>query len=108
MFHFENAYEIPHVRVRGFACKTNLPSNTAFRGFGGPQGMLACETMIREIAEYLNRNAEDVMRMNLYREGDLTHYNQKLEYCTMLRCWDECVSSSNFAGRKKEVEQFNR
>jgi xanthine dehydrogenase/oxidase len=60
MFHFENAYYIPNVRVRGYICKTNLPSNTAFRGFGGPQGMFFGENMIREIASYLNKDPIEV------------------------------------------------
>ena len=60
MFHCENAYYIPNVRVRGYVCKTNLPSNTAFRGFGGPQGMFFAENMIREIASYLNKDIVEV------------------------------------------------
>lgn len=62
MFHFENSYKVPHSKVYGYACKTNLPSNTAFRGFGGPQGMFAAEVMIRQVAEYLGR---DVLEVNL-------------------------------------------
>lgn len=54
MYHFENAYQIPASAVYGFVCKTNLPSNSAFRGFGGPQGMFPAETIVRQIAEYLN------------------------------------------------------
>ncbi|KAK4875652.1 hypothetical protein RN001_012074 [Aquatica leii] len=108
MFLFENAYKIPNVRVIGYACKTNLPSNTAFRGFGGPQGMFAGEHIIRSVAEYLNKDAVDIARLNFYQEGDTTHYNQKLEYCNILRCWNECLESSNFIKRQKQVEQYNR
>lgn len=53
MFHCENSYKIPVMDIYGFVCKTNLPSNTAFRGFGGPQGMFVAETVVRHIAEYL-------------------------------------------------------
>jgi xanthine dehydrogenase/oxidase len=60
MFLFENGYYIPNVRVRGYVCKTNLPSNTAFRGFGGPQGMFFGESMIRQIASYLNKDPLEV------------------------------------------------
>lgn len=60
MFHFENSYYVPHSRVTGYACKTNLPSNTAFRGFGAPQGMFAAETMIRHIADYLKKDVVKV------------------------------------------------
>lgn len=108
VFHFENAYKIPNVRVIGYVCKTNLPSNMAMRGFGAPQGMLAAEFMIRKIAEYLNKDVVEICRLNLYREGDVTHYNQKLEYCTIERCWDECVASSNIYERRKEVDKYNR
>ncbi|KAF5273874.1 hypothetical protein FQA39_LY00989 [Lamprigera yunnana] len=108
MFLFENAYKIPNTRVIGYACKTNLPSNTAFRGFGGPQGMFASEHFIRDIAEYLQKDVVDVARLNFYQEGDVTHYNQKLLYCNILRCWEECLESSSFYRRKNEVEKFNR
>lgn len=62
MTHVENAYKIPATKVTGHLCKTNLPSNTAFRGFGGPQAMFAAETIIRHIAEYLQ---QDVVKVNL-------------------------------------------
>lgn len=108
MFHFENAYYIPNVRVRGYICKTNLPSNTAFRGFGGPQGMFFGENMIREIASYLNKDPIEIASVNLYKEGDKTHYNQPLEHCTAQRCWDECLERANYVNRKKQVDEFNR
>lgn len=108
MFHYENAYYIPNVEVTGHICKTNLPSNTAFRGFGGPQGMFGAENMLRDVAEKLGRNIEEVMQLNLYRENLTTHYNQVLEHCTLQRCWDECVEKSNFVERKKAIENFNK
>ncbi|PNF38422.1 Xanthine dehydrogenase, partial [Cryptotermes secundus] len=108
MFHFENAYYIPNARVRGYICKTNLPSNTAFRGFGGPQGMFFGENMIREIASYLNKDPLEISSINLYKEGDKTHYNQPLEYCTLQRCWDKCLKTADYFNRKKQVEEFNR
>ncbi|KOC64646.1 Xanthine dehydrogenase [Habropoda laboriosa] len=108
MFHFENSYKIPACEVYSFVCKTNLPSNTAFRGFGGPQGMFAAETMIRHIAEYLNIDAIKVSELNLYKEGDTTHYNQKLLNCTVRRCWEECVLSSNYNDRLVQIQKYNR
>lgn len=71
MFHFENSYRIPVSEIHGYLCKTNLPSNTAFRGFGGPQGMFVAENIIRQIADYLNL---DVVKVIL----DIINYN----YCT--------------------------
>lgn len=106
--HFENSYSIPNARVHGFLCKTNLPSNTAFRGFGGPQGMFAAENMIRDVAAYLNKDYVDLARLNLYKEGDITHYNQKLDYCTLQRCWNECMESSKFNERREAIREYNK
>lgn len=61
MFHFENSYKIPVSEVYGYVCKTNLPSNTAFRGFGGPQGMFLAENIIRQIADYLGLDVVKVI-----------------------------------------------
>lgn len=108
MFHCENAYKYPCIRVFAYACKTNLHSHTAFRGFGGPQGMFVAETLIRHIADYLNKDVVNISELNLYKEGDLTHYNQKLEYCTLQKCWKECLDSSNYYQRQKDIQTFNR
>ncbi|XP_053612795.1 xanthine dehydrogenase [Plodia interpunctella] len=108
MFHYENAYYIPNVEVTGHVCKTNLPSNTAFRGFGGPQGMFGAENMIRDIAYTLGKSPEEISKLNLYQENCLTHYGQRLVHCTLQRCWDECVDKSNLAERKLNIEQFNK
>ncbi|XP_041988686.1 xanthine dehydrogenase [Aricia agestis] len=108
MFHFENAYYIPHCEVIGHICKTNLPSNTAFRGFGGPQGMFGAENMAWDIASKLGKTAEEISRINLYRENLTTHYGQSLVHCTLQRCWDECVEKSNLAQRRIDIENFNK
>lgn len=71
MFHFENAYHIPNARVRGWACKTNLPSNTAFRGFGGPQGMFAGEHIIRDVAKAVGKSFEEVGKWSEFRFFEL-------------------------------------
>ncbi|XP_056637903.1 xanthine dehydrogenase [Diorhabda sublineata] len=106
--HIDNAYKIPACKVIGTPCKTNLPSNTAFRGFGGPQGMYLAETMVQHIATYLNKDPASVSEINLYKQGDLTHYNQLVENCTLDKCWKECLSTSDYNNRKKRVEEFNR
>ncbi|XP_028634835.1 xanthine dehydrogenase/oxidase [Grammomys surdaster] len=108
LFHMDNTYKIPNIRGTGRICKTNLPSNTAFRGFGGPQGMLIAEHWMSEVAVTCGLPAEEVRRKNMYKEGDLTHFNQKLEGFTLPRCWDECIASSQYHARKMEVEKFNR
>lgn len=106
--HVDNCYYIPNIQVKGYLCKTNMPSNTAFRGFGAPQAMLAAETMIRNVADVLGKTYEEVVHTNLYREGNLTHFNQMLTYCTISRCWKECIENSNYWQRKQLVDDYNR
>lgn len=83
MFHCTNSYSIPNVRTTGWVCKTNLPSNTAFRGFGGPQGMFATENIIRELARIVKKTDFEISEMNLFSEGSVTHYNQTLLNCNI-------------------------
>ncbi|XP_041988452.1 xanthine dehydrogenase-like [Aricia agestis] len=108
IFHVDNCYFVPNIQVNAYLCKTNTPSNTAFRGFGAPQAMLAAEVVVRDVAAKLNKPYENLIEMNLYREGDLTHFNQKLVHCSLSRCWNECIETSNYWERKKHVEEFNR
>lgn len=108
LFHLENSYLVPNVRGRGFLCRTHLPSNTAFRGFGGPQGMMVCEDWINGIALKLNRRAEEIRDLNLYSEGDQTPYNQVLEGLTLRRCWTECLDRAKIQNRLDQIQDFNR
>ena len=108
VFHIDNAYHFDHLRCHGLVCRTNLPSNTAFRGFGGPQGMAVVENVLADVATYLGIDPTAVRTLNMYREGDRTHYNQPLEYCTLNRCWTECQSLAMMDERRKEIENFNR
>ncbi|XP_055681417.1 xanthine dehydrogenase [Lutzomyia longipalpis] len=107
MYHILNAYYVPNALVEGWVCKTNLPSNTAFRGFGGPQGMFVGEHIIRDVARTVHRDYVEVAELNLMRTGLKTHYNQEVELCQVGRCWKELISSSDFQKRRKDVEQFN-
>ena len=88
------------VDVRGFCCKTNVQSNTAFRGFGGPQGLLVTENIMDEIACELNMDPIELREKNLYKTGDRCFYTQKLEHCTLLRCWQECKEQSQFYAQR--------
>ncbi|XP_015600760.1 xanthine dehydrogenase [Cephus cinctus] len=108
MFHFENSYKVPVSNVFGYLCKTNLPSNTAFRGFGGPQGMFIGENIIRHVAHYLGMEVAKVSELNLYKEGDVTHYNQILTHCTLNRCWKECLAMANYEARMETIREYNR
>ncbi|KAK0141797.1 Xanthine dehydrogenase/oxidase [Merluccius polli] len=108
LFHMENSYFIPHIRGRGFLCKTHLPSNTAFRGFGGPQGMMCTESWMNDVALELGLPAEQVRRVNLYQQGQQTPYNQVLDQPTLDRCWTECLKRSNYHQRLTALHQYNR
>lgn len=108
LFHMENSYSVANVRGRGFLCRTNMASNTAFRGFGGPQGMLVSENWVTDVAQTLGMPAEEVRRLNLYVEGDLTPYNQVLERFTLDRCWDECLARSGYKECRAAVELYNK
>ncbi|KAK1171408.1 xanthine dehydrogenase/oxidase isoform X1 [Acipenser oxyrinchus oxyrinchus] len=108
LFHMDNAYNIPHIRGLGYVCKTNLPSNTAFRGFGGPQGMMIAECWLSDVALKCDLPAEQVRKINMYKQGDVTPYTQKLEQFTTDKCWEECLVKSNYHQRRKQIEEFNR
>lgn len=107
MFHSDNVYEIPNVKIKGRVCFTNFPSNTAFRGFGGPQGMLITENWIQRIAMELDKTPEEIREANFLSEGSVLHFSQVIKHCTLQRLWDELKSSCNFHKAREEVEQFN-
>lgn len=83
MIHCANSYNVPNLRVRGWVCRTNLPSNTGFRGFGGPQAMFCAENVIRHLAHNLDKCEVEVMQVNLFEEAQLTHFNQRLDNCNV-------------------------
>ncbi|KAK4608374.1 hypothetical protein RGQ29_001974 [Quercus rubra] len=107
MFHSDNVYEIPNVRIVGRVCFTNYPSNTAFRGFGGPQGMLIAENWIQRIAVELKKSPEEIKEINFQGEGSVLHYGQQLQHCTLSQVWNELKISCDFLNARKEVNQFN-
>ncbi|UJR34402.1 hypothetical protein I4U23_021809 [Adineta vaga] len=107
MLHVDNTYRFPNIRVRGRLCKTHLPSNTAFRGFGGPQGLFGCEIIIDHVATYLKLDPLVIRRLNMYKEGDITHFGQTLEHWNVPRLMDELLKSSDFIQRQKNIEEFN-
>ncbi|KAF9598089.1 hypothetical protein IFM89_024434 [Coptis chinensis] len=107
MFHSDNVYEVPNIRVTGRVCFTNIPSNTAFRGFGGPQGLLIAENWIQRIAVELKRSPEEIREINFQREGSVLHYGQELQHCTLAPLWDELKYSCDFWKARSKVDQFN-
>ncbi|XP_038698564.1 xanthine dehydrogenase 1-like isoform X2 [Tripterygium wilfordii] len=107
MFHSDNVYEIPNMRVMGRVCFTNFPSHTAFRGFGGPQGMLIAENWIHRIAVELHKNPEEIREINFQTEGAILHYGQQLQHFTLPPLWNELKLSCNFVEARKGAEKFN-
>jgi xanthine dehydrogenase large subunit len=108
LFHCDNAYLIPALDAAGWICKTHKTSQTAFRGFGGPQGMLAIEDILDRIARTLGLEPHVVRERNFYRDGDVTHYEQTVKDAGRISTiWNQLKESSDFAARLKAVESFN-
>jgi len=109
MFHADNSYFYDATRITGYRCKTHTVSNTAFRGFGGPKGMIAAEAMMDDIARQLGMDPLDVRQVNLYQEGrDVTPYGQKIEQHVLPRLVSQLEESSGYRRRRKEIVEFNK
>ncbi|MGQ0583219.1 MAG: xanthine dehydrogenase molybdopterin binding subunit [Reyranella sp.] len=107
--HTDNAYWIPHFRAVGYACKTNKQSNTAFRGFGGPQGVVIMEDALDRVARHLGRDANEVRALNFYGAGgDETPYGQKVDENHLARCWAEVKQGGDYERRRAEIDAFNK
>ncbi|XP_054638746.1 aldehyde oxidase 6 isoform X2 [Dunckerocampus dactyliophorus] len=107
VLHLDNAYNIPNLRGQVATCRTNLPSNTSFRGFGVPQAACVVENMIRDVGLVLQFPADQIQEINMYRGPSLTHYKMEFSPENLLRCWDECKVKSDYHGRCIAVEKFN-
>lgn len=109
MFHLDNAYFLENIRVLSHRCKTNTVSNTAFRGFGGPQGMFAIEYVIEDIARRLHTDPLQIRRKNFYgkNERNVTQYLQTVDDNVIHEIFDQLVASSDYDVRREEIEQFN-
>ncbi|EKE02670.1 MAG: hypothetical protein ACD_20C00347G0007 [uncultured bacterium] len=110
MFHAENTYYIPNIKIKGTVCKTNFPPNTAFRGFGAPQGILNMESIIEDIAVYLKKDSFDVRRLNCYgtKENNITPYGQEITNNTLPELLDKLFISSNYQQRVQKINEFNK
>ncbi|OED50811.1 xanthine dehydrogenase molybdopterin binding subunit [Rhodobacteraceae bacterium (ex Bugula neritina AB1)] len=110
LFHADNAYFYPNVLLKSRPMKTNTVSNTAFRGFGGPQGVVAAERMIEEIAYALGKDPLDVRKANFYGEEgrDLTPYHQKVEDNILDRLITELEENAGYRKRREEIIAFNK
>jgi xanthine dehydrogenase molybdopterin binding subunit len=109
MMHSDNSYFIPNMRIIGKAMKTNLPSNTAFRGFGGPQGMIGIETIIDKIARKISKDSLEIRYKNYYglHEKNITPYGQKVENNRLFMIHEQLVKSSDYHARREKINQFN-
>ena len=106
LFHCTNSYFIPNVTATAYCCRTNLPPNTAFRGFGGPQGMFVIEAAIAHAAEKLGLPASEIQRANLIDDGDEFPYGQIAE-SDAITSWAQADDKFNFATLQKEAVEFN-
>nr|XP_039266877.1 xanthine dehydrogenase/oxidase-like isoform X2 [Styela clava] len=106
--HADNCYNIPHMEVIGRICKTNIASNTAFRGFGAPQSMIIVEDWITRVADTLNKSPEEIRELNMYKNGDKILHGLVLENFQAKRCWDECMEKSNFIEARRAAEEYNK
>lgn len=109
MFHVDSAYYIPTCHIEGYVVRTNMHSNTAFRGFGGPQGAMAMESVIEDMARLLKKDPYQIRRLNCYGTEDrnITPYGQKLENNFLPALFDQLHRDSSYAKRLKEIETFN-
>ncbi|RHY33612.1 hypothetical protein DYB32_001514 [Aphanomyces invadans] len=108
LFHCENAYFVPNVRAVGKCCKTNLPTNTAFRGFGAPQGTLIPSLLVDAVAMIEVHIPQDVREINLYKANMRTHFGQVLTDFHLDALWARALRESRYDERLAKVETFNR
>ncbi len=108
--HSDNAYFLENAQLTGTICRTNLPPNTAFRGFGGPQGIITIENVLEEIAQYLGLDALLVRQRNLYGTGDTrntTPYGQVISNNNLPAIFEQLSASCDYQNRKKAIDKFN-
>ncbi|MCY2975952.1 MAG: xanthine dehydrogenase molybdopterin binding subunit [Planctomycetota bacterium] len=110
LLHSDNCYFIPNVEVTGQVCFTNIPSNTAFRGFGGPQAIAMIENIMESVAQELGIDALLVRRRNLYGEApaDVTHYGQIFSENKLAQVFDKLEATSNYQLRRDAIREFNK
>ena len=105
--HIDGCYLFPNIHVRGRIAKTNTVSNTAFRGFGGPQGMFIAETYMSEIADHLGMPVEKLREINMYKPHEITHFNQELKDWHVPLMYKQVLTETTYYERRKAIEEFN-
>ncbi|KAL1900924.1 hypothetical protein Sste5346_001985 [Sporothrix stenoceras] len=105
--HSDNCYNIPNVRIRGRLCKTNTMSNTAFRGFGGPQGLFIAESYMSEVADRLGMPVEQLRAINMYKDGELTPFNQSITDWHVPLMYEQLQKDVDYNNKRAAVTKFN-
>ena len=115
MFHADNCYSLPNARITSYRCKTHTQSNTAFRGFGGPQGMIGMERVIDQIAATLDRDPAEIRAANFYPhkdiagdEGKIAPYGMAVEDCIISDIWSELSGTSDYARAAERNPRLER
>ncbi len=107
LFHAGSAYFIPNLRATAVSCRTNLPPNTAFRGFGAPQAMFVLEAAIYQAAERMGRDPVWLQSRNLLQEGECFPYGMNVENCNLSRCYLQLQKNFAIEQRRQQIEHFN-
>jgi xanthine dehydrogenase large subunit len=109
MFHADNGYYLDQVAITSHRCRTNTVSNTAFRGFGGPQGMMGIETVMEAIARHLGKDPLEIRKLNLYGKGErnITPYHQTVEDNVLPETIAALEADADYAGRRRAIAAFN-
>ena len=109
LLHIDNAYYLSDVMVENHLCKTNTSSSTAFRGFGGNQGMMIIENIIDNIARYLKKDSAEIRKNNFYKKNrkNITHYGMKIEDNVINEIFNKLIKSSGYKKRKANIKKFN-
>jgi xanthine dehydrogenase large subunit len=108
LLHTSGSYRIPNLRATARSCRTNIPPNNAFRGFGVPQGTFAVEVALTHVAEVMGVAPSRLKRLNLLRDGDALPYGATVDAPTAIRCWEELDRQVDLAAREAAVDEFNR
>ncbi len=110
LLHIDNAYYLKDIEVKNLLCKTNTASSTAFRGFGGNQGMMAIENIIDNISRHLKKDPADVRKVNFYgkKNNNITHYGMKIKDNVINELFNELLIKSDYKNRLKKIKKFNK
>ena len=109
LLHIDNAYYLSDISVENYLCKTNTSSSTAFRGFGGNQGMMIIENVVDNVARYLKKDPAEIRKINFYQKNkkNVTHYGMKIEDNVINEIFIKLIKSSNYKNRRLNIKKFN-